>query len=109
MTNDVQTKIDKLYNQVSSSVEQGVFPHGVMIECQNEHEGELFARVCDHVCHEGSETVKFAVVFARHLIQQGLFAVDDFVVGDRQNEVLAPRVVDGEDQLAVDAFAEVRI
>ena len=44
MTNDVQTKIDKLYNQVSSSVEQGVFPHGVMIECQNEHEGELFAR-----------------------------------------------------------------
>ena len=44
MTNDVQTKIDKLYNQVSSSVEQGVFPHGVLVECQNEHEGELFAR-----------------------------------------------------------------
>ena len=37
MTNDVQTKIDKLYNQVSSSVEQGAFPHGVLVECQNEH------------------------------------------------------------------------
>ncbi len=44
MTNDVQTKIDKLYNEVSSSVEQGAFPHGVLVECQNEHEGELFAR-----------------------------------------------------------------
>lgn len=44
MTNDVQTKIDKLYNQVSSSVEQGTFPHGVLVECQNEREGESFAR-----------------------------------------------------------------
>lgn len=44
MTNDVQTKIDKLYNQVSSSVEQGTFPHGVLVECQNEREGEIFAR-----------------------------------------------------------------
>ena len=44
MTNDVQTKIDKLYNQVSSSVEQGTFAHGVLVECQNEREGEIFAR-----------------------------------------------------------------
>ena len=43
MTNDVQTKVDKLYNQVSLSVEQGVFPHGILVECQNESEGELFA------------------------------------------------------------------
>ncbi len=44
MTNDVQTKVDKLYNQVSLMVEQGVFPHGILVECQNESEGEFFAR-----------------------------------------------------------------
>ncbi|MBR5246516.1 MAG: hypothetical protein IKV25_03995 [Clostridia bacterium] len=44
MINDVQTKIEQLYSRVSSTVEQGAFPHGVLVECQNEHEGELFAR-----------------------------------------------------------------
>ena len=44
MTKDIQEKLDKLYGEVSASVEQGVFPHGVLVECQNESEGELFAR-----------------------------------------------------------------
>lgn len=44
MTKDIQEKLDKLYGDVSASVEQGVFPHGVLVECQNESEGELFAR-----------------------------------------------------------------
>ena len=44
MTKDMQEKLDKLYGEVSASVEQGVFPHGVLVECQNENEGEVFAR-----------------------------------------------------------------
>ena len=43
MMNDVQTKVNQLYNQVSMSVAQGTFPHGILIECQNEVEGEAFA------------------------------------------------------------------
>ena len=43
MMNDVQTKVNQLYNQVSMSVAQGAFPHGILIECQNEVEGEAFA------------------------------------------------------------------
>lgn len=38
------SKFNKLCSEVSSSVEQGNFPHGVLIECQNENDGEDFAR-----------------------------------------------------------------
>ncbi len=44
MTNEIKEKIDQQYKKVSQLVEQGVFPHGVLIECQNENEGEEFAR-----------------------------------------------------------------
>lgn len=44
MTKEIQTKTDMLYNQVVSSVVQGNFPHGVLVECQNSNEGEDFAR-----------------------------------------------------------------
>ncbi len=44
MTNEIQTKTEMLYNQVVSSVKQGNFPHGVLVECQNGNEGEDFAR-----------------------------------------------------------------
>ncbi len=44
MTKGFQTKTDMLYNQVLSSVKQGSFPHGVLVECQNSNEGEAFAR-----------------------------------------------------------------
>ncbi len=44
MTKGIQTKTDMLYNQVLSSVKQGSFPHGVLVECQNSNEGEDFAR-----------------------------------------------------------------
>lgn len=38
------SKFNKLSSEVISSVEQGSFPHGVLIECQNEKDGEDFAR-----------------------------------------------------------------
>ncbi len=44
MTKAFQTKTDTMYNQVLSSVKQGSFPHGVLVECQNSNEGEEFAR-----------------------------------------------------------------
>lgn len=44
MTNEIQTKTEIIYNQVVSSVMQGIFPHGVLVECQNSNEGEEFAR-----------------------------------------------------------------
>lgn len=44
MTNEALEKLNKLYSTVQSSVAQGSFPHGVLIECQNEREGEDFAR-----------------------------------------------------------------
>lgn len=44
MTNEMQTKTEIMYNQVVSSVKQGIFPHGVLVECQNSNEGEEFAR-----------------------------------------------------------------
>ncbi len=44
MTNEIQTKRDMVYNQVLSSIKQGSFPHGVLVECQNSNEGEDFAR-----------------------------------------------------------------
>lgn len=43
MTNkDLQ--FNKLSSEVVSSVEQGSFPHGVLVECQNEDDGVQFAR-----------------------------------------------------------------
>ena len=44
MTNEIQTKTELMYNQVVSSVKQGNFPHGVLVECQNTSDGENFAQ-----------------------------------------------------------------
>lgn len=44
MTNSALEKLNKLYIAIQSSVSQGSFPHGVLVECQNEKEGEDFAR-----------------------------------------------------------------
>ncbi len=44
MINSELTQLNKLYEDVRHSVSQGAFSHGVMVECQNEKEGEDFAR-----------------------------------------------------------------
>ena len=43
MTNK-ELQFNKLSSEVVSSVEQGSFPHGVLVECQNENDGVQFAR-----------------------------------------------------------------
>ena len=43
MTNEAVAKLNKLYDEVRASVSQGNFPHGILVECQNEKEGEDFA------------------------------------------------------------------
>ncbi|MBO5944291.1 MAG: hypothetical protein J6Q50_03220 [Clostridia bacterium] len=43
MTNK-ELQFNKLSSEVVSSVEQGSFPHGVLVECQNENDGVEFAR-----------------------------------------------------------------
>lgn len=49
MTNEIQTKTEILYSQVVSSVQQGNFPHGVLVECQNTAQGESFAQFIANV------------------------------------------------------------
>lgn len=44
MTNEMQIKRDLIYDNVVSLINQGNFPHGILIECQNSTEGEKFAR-----------------------------------------------------------------
>jgi DNA polymerase-3 subunit delta' len=44
MTNEMQTKRDLIFDNIVSLINQGNFPHGVLIECQNSTEGENFAR-----------------------------------------------------------------
>ena len=44
MTNEMQIKTNRMYNEIVSLVQQGNFPHGVLIECQNSADGENFAR-----------------------------------------------------------------
>lgn len=56
MTNkDLQ--FNKLSSEVVSSVEQGSFPHGVLVECQNEDDGVQFARFIANclVCRGGAK------------------------------------------------------
>ncbi len=44
MINSEYQQLNKLYEDVRHSVLQGNFPHGALVECQNEKEGEDFAR-----------------------------------------------------------------
>lgn len=41
---DFNEKFNKLSSEVVSSVEQHTFPHGILVECQNEDDGVEFAR-----------------------------------------------------------------
>ncbi len=44
MMNEIQTKKDIIYDKVVSLINQGNFPHGILVECQNGNDGEKFAR-----------------------------------------------------------------
>lgn len=57
MINEASAKLNKLYTAVQSAVSQGSFPHGVLVECQNETVGEDFARFIANclVCRGGNK------------------------------------------------------
>lgn len=44
MTDSRNEKVNMLYETVAQSVSQGNFPHGVLVECENEQDGVDFAR-----------------------------------------------------------------
>ena len=44
MTNEIQKKKEVIYENIVSLINQGNFPHGALIECQNSTDGENFAR-----------------------------------------------------------------
>lgn len=44
MTDSAVKKVNMLYEAVAQSVSQGNFPHGVLVECENEQDGVDFAR-----------------------------------------------------------------
>lgn len=70
MTDIKDKKVNALYDEVARSARLGNLPHGVLIECQNEEEGESFARffasclVCRgeekpcHKCHDCEKAEK---------------------------------------------------
>ncbi len=73
------------------------------------HEEELLARVRPHVGVERAEVRELLPAVAGHLVQQRALAVDDLVVGQRQDEVLGEGVDEAEGQLVVVVAAVDRV
>ena len=73
------------------------------------HEQQLFAGVRPHVRVQQPQVGKFLPHVARHLRQQRPFAVDDFVVRQRQHKVFGERVDQRERQLVLVVTAMDRL
>lgn len=103
MTQEVKKKIDKLYSEAALSVEQGNFPHGVLVECQNENEGELFARFIANclVCRGKN---KPCGVCADCVKAQGKGHPDIFVTDGIKKEKSKNFAVDSVREIRDDAF-----
>ena len=85
---------------------------GVPFACLPEllaHEQELLARMAPHEAVEGARVGEALPFVARHLANDRAFAVDDFIVRDRQHEVLAEGVKEAEGHLVVMPAAIDRI
>src|SRR4026209_1756004 len=70
------------------------------------HKQQLLAGMSPHVSIQRTQSRKLLLLVARHLIQQCALHVDDFIVRERKNEVLAPSVDQTERQSVVIASAE---
>src|SRR5437588_11294149 len=73
------------------------------------HEQKLFAGMRPHVGVERAQVRELLPFLAGHLIEQRALHMHDFVVRERENEVLAPRVEQTESQRVVIAGAKERI
>src|SRR3546814_14452331 len=60
------------------------------------HEQQLLARMREHEREVGTQVGEALPAVARHLPEQRTLAVHDLVLGQRQHEVLAERIVHSE-------------
>jgi hypothetical protein len=72
-------------------------------------EDELASRVRPHPTEQRAQAREALPLVARHLRQQGSLAVHDFVVTDREDEILRERVQQTEREIAVMPTAMDRI
>src|SRR6185369_9737557 len=73
------------------------------------HEQKLLARMPAHVAVQRSKVCKLLPDVSRHLVQQRSLAVDDFIVRERQDEVLTECVHQAESQFALMILSIKRI
>ena len=81
------------------------FPEFVCAAELAAHEKQLLARMREHVAEEQPQVGEFLPVVAGHFLEQRAFAVHDFVVRERQDEIFVEGVEHGERQLAVVVLA----
>ncbi|MCY1401592.1 hypothetical protein D9M71_167130 [compost metagenome] len=65
------------------------------------HEQQFLARMRPHETQVGPQVGEFLPAVAGHLVDQRVFAVHHFIVGDRQDEALGPRIHQAETQFVV--------
>ena len=73
------------------------------------HEHQLLPRMGHHIDEEGPEAGELIIIFSRHLAQHGTLAVNHFIVGNRQNEILTVCIGHGERQIMMHPAPENRI
>ncbi|OPZ92587.1 MAG: hypothetical protein BWY73_00731 [candidate division TA06 bacterium ADurb.Bin417] len=73
------------------------------------HEEQFPARLGVEIAKQQPEAGEFLPVVAGHLSQQGSLAVDDLVMGERQDEVFAEGVNEAEGQFFLVITAEERV
>ena len=69
------------------------------------HEEEFFAGVRVLIGIKQTEVGELLPEIARHFVQQRVFAMDDFIVGKRQNEIFAEGIDEGKRDFVVFVLA----
>ena len=73
------------------------------------HKQQLFTRITPHIGVIRAQIGEFLPVVAVHFVNQGAFAMNHFIVRQRQHKMLAVGIHLVESQLVVVVFAEYRI
>ena len=73
------------------------------------HEEKLFARVAVLVSVEEAQIGELLPHVAGHFVEERVFAVDDFVVGEGQDEIFGECVEQGKGELVLLVFAVDRV
>jgi len=69
------------------------------------HEKKLLAGMRVLICEKQAEVCILLPHIARHLVEKGVFSVNDFVMGKGQHEILGEGVDEGKGDLVVLVFA----